>query len=113
MISNQIWIFLWIILQDCACTNSFKSEISPNLLVILTDDQQHSGASFNDNTVIQTPALKRLATQSIRCTNTKVVFSVWSLSCAAILTGCYGSANGILELNSQLKLCEKTIAEYL
>lgn len=90
-----------------------KTNAKPNIVVILTDDQQFEAAAFNGNAVIHTPAIDRLAGASRRFTQANVAFALCSPSRAAILTGRYGSANGVLELNSQLNTGEKTIAHYL
>jgi arylsulfatase A-like enzyme len=79
----------------------------------LTDDQRYDAAGFSDNDIIRTPALDKFASQAMHFINANVVFSLCSPSRAAILTGRYGSANGVLELNSRLRDDEKTIAEYL
>ena len=86
---------------------------SPNFLFILTDDQQYHALQALGNDKIQTPSLDKLAEQSLQFTNAHVVFSLCSPSRAAILTGRYGSANGVLELGSELNKGEKTIAQYL
>lgn len=86
---------------------------APNFLVILTDDQQFNALQTNGNKQIRTPHLDRLAAQGLQFTNAHVVFSLCSPSRAAILTGRYGSANGVLELDSQLNRGEQTIAQYL
>lgn len=86
---------------------------SPNFLLILTDDQQFNALQANGNEKIHTPHLDKLAEQGLQFTNAHVVFSLCSPSRAAILTGRYGSANGVLELGSKLNTGEKTIAYYL
>lgn len=85
----------------------------PNFLIILTDDQQFNALQANGNAVVQTPHLDKLADQGLKFSNAHVVFSLCSPSRAAILTGRYGSANGVLELDSELNRDEKTIAQYL
>ena len=95
--------------------SSYKAEAQkkPNFIVILTDDQRFDAVRQNDNPAIRTPNLDRLIRQGKNFTNAHVVFSLCSPSRAAILTGRYGSANGVLELNSKLNPGEKTIANYL
>lgn len=85
----------------------------PNILVILTDDQQYDAAGFDGNPVIRTPSIDRLAERSLRFSNANVVFALCSPSRAAILTGRYGSANGVLELDSELHPGEQSLAQYL
>jgi len=85
----------------------------PNIIFIYTDDQRQDAAGFNANDVIYTPALDKLAKQGIRFNNACVVMAFCSPSRAALLTGRYGSANGVLKLGSDLNPDEKTIAHYL
>ncbi len=85
----------------------------PNIIFIYTDDQRFDALGANGNDVIITPELDKLAKQGIRFTNANVVFSLCSPSRAALLTGRYGSANGVLQLGSDLNPDEKTVANYL
>jgi arylsulfatase A-like enzyme len=57
--------------------------------------------------------LDKIASQGVRFTNANVVFSLCSPSRAALLTGRYGSSNGVLHLSSNLNEGEKTVATYL
>jgi N-acetylglucosamine-6-sulfatase len=86
---------------------------SPNLIFIYTDDQRYDALGVNGNDVIITPELDKLADEGMRFTNANVVFSLCSPSRAALLTGRYGSANGVLQLGSDLNKNEKTVAQYL
>ncbi len=90
-----------------------KVDNRPNFIIIYTDDQRRDGLGINGNPVIQTPLLDRMAKEAVRFTNANVVFSLCSPSRAALLTGRYGSANGVLHLESALRKGEKTIAHYL
>jgi N-acetylglucosamine-6-sulfatase len=101
-------IFIFYIPLFCMAQNK-----QPNIIFIYTDDQRFDALGANDNSVIQTPTLDNLAKQGIRFTNAHVVFSLCSPSRAALLTGRYGSANGVLQLGSDLNPNEKTIAQFL
>jgi arylsulfatase A-like enzyme len=85
----------------------------PNFIIIYSDDQRQDALGVNGNQAILTPSLDRLAKEAIRFTNANVVFALCSPSRAALLTGRYGSANGVLGLGSALTAGEKTIASYL
>lgn len=85
----------------------------PNFIFIYSDDQRYDALGANGNPIIYTPELDKLANQGVRFTNANVVFSLCSPSRAALLTGRYGSANGVLELGSDLNQGEKTLAQYL
>ncbi|HEV7350314.1 sulfatase-like hydrolase/transferase [Telluribacter sp.] len=95
------------------CPNGCVAQLKPNFIVILTDDQRFDAVQENGNPAILTPNLDRLMKKGKNFTNAHVVFALCSPSRAAILTGRYGSANGVLELSSKLNPGEKTIASYL
>jgi arylsulfatase A-like enzyme len=103
-----------IILTIISCKNQTSKSIrQPNIIFIYSDDQRQDAAGFSGNQVIITPALDSIATKGVRFTNANVVFSLCSPSRAALLTGRYGSANGVLQLGSKLNPNEKTIAGFL
>lgn len=85
----------------------------PNLIVILTDDQRFDALRANGNAHIQTPNLDALAQRSVRFTQAHVVMSLCSPSRATILTGRYGSANGVTSLDGPLRAGEVTVAQHL
>lgn len=85
----------------------------PNIIFIYSDDQRQDAVGFNGNNVIITPELDRFAQKGIQFTNANVVFALCSPSRAALLTGRYGSVNGVLHLDSDLNEKEKTVASYL
>lgn len=86
---------------------------APNLLVVLADDLRFDALSANGNPHIRTPHLDALAARSVRFTQASVVMSLCSPSRAAILTGRYGSANGVTSLDAPLRAGETTVAERL
>ena len=85
----------------------------PNIVVILTDDQRLDALGASGNPHIHTPNLDRLAARSVRFTQAHVVMSLCSPSRAAILTGRYGSANGVTSLDAPLRAGETTFAQAL
>ncbi|BAX78805.1 sulfatase-like hydrolase/transferase [Labilibaculum antarcticum] len=114
---NKILSFLAILLLALLFF-SFKvpekeSKNQPNIIFIYSDDQRQDATGFNGNEIIITPELDRFAQEGIRFLNANVVFALCSPSRAALLTGRYGSANGVLHLNSDLNENEITIASYL
>lgn len=106
---------LFILFLVCSSTINkvAQAQPKPNFIVILTDDQRFDAVQQNGNPAILTPNLDRLVQRGKRFTDAHVLFSLCSPSRAAILTGRYGSANGVLELDSKLNLGEKTVANYL
>jgi arylsulfatase A-like enzyme len=94
------------------CSESLcAAKSSPNFIFILSDDQRFDALGANGNKAIHTPNLDRVAARGVRFSNSYVVMSLCSPSRAAILTGRYGSANGVTALNGRLNDGEKTFAE--
>jgi len=108
-------MILIVLLSSCdgTQTSTKDKKLIPNFIIIYTDDQQYNGAGFNGNSIIKTPNLDKLASQSKVFTNAHVVFSLCSPSRAALLTGRYGIANGVLGLGSKLNKGEYSLAYYL
>jgi len=86
---------------------------APNILFILADDLRFDALGANGNPHIRTPHLDALAARSVRFTQAHVVMSLCSPSRAAILTGRYGSANGVTSLDGPLRAGETTFARQL
>lgn len=110
---KNLGIIFLLFIVVYSCNKPSKQENRPNIIVIYTDDQRYDAAGFNGNEKIITPALDKIASKGIRFTNANVVFSLCSPSRAALLTGQYGSANGVLQLSSNLNAGKKTVAAYL
>ncbi|WP_372947274.1 sulfatase-like hydrolase/transferase [Mariniphaga sp.] len=109
----QLFFIAIILLLFKSSLGQYKDKKKPNIIFIYTDDQRFDALGANSNNVIITPELDKMAQQGIRFTNANVVFSLCSPSRAALLTGRYGSANGVLQLGSDLNPKEITIANYL
>ncbi len=62
---------------------------SPNLIVILTDDQGYADVGFNGCKDIPTPNIDRIANEGARCTNGYVTYAVCGPSRAGLITGRY------------------------
>ena len=68
---------------------------TPNLLLIISDDQGYSDFGFMGNPVVRTPHIDDLANQSARFVNGYVPYSICRPSLATLLTGLYPHQNGI------------------
>lgn len=68
--------------------------VRPNVILVMTDDQGYGDLGCHGNPVIQTPALDRLRTQSIRLTDFHVD-PTCAPTRAALLTGRYSSRVGV------------------
>jgi len=68
---------------------------TPNIVMIISDDQTYRDFGFMGNPEIQTPHIDRLAKQSARYVNGYLPTSVCSPSLATLLTGLYPHQSGI------------------
>ena len=94
-------------------TASLLAAERPNIVIIFTDDQQYDTYGANGRSKIQTPALDQLAKRGVRFTNAHAALSLCSPSRAAVLTGRYGSANGVQKLGARLREGEVSFAQDL
>jgi len=73
----------------------------PNIVFIFTDDQRFDAIGVVDEAMI-TPNLDRLAARGTRFANAFVTLSICSPSRAAVMTGQYGSVNGVTTLDRRI-----------
>lgn len=87
----------------------------PSFIIIYTDDQRADALECAGNASIITPTLDSLCRNGMHFQNAFVTLSICSPSRAALLTGRYGSANGVVGvgLDRKLNTGEITIAGYL
>ena len=109
MKTTQRMLFMLMLLASASLLAAQK----PNIVIIFTDDQQYDSYGANGRSNIQTPALDRLAERGVRFTNAHAALSLCSPSRAAVVTGRYGSANGVQRLNAQLREGEGSFAQDL
>ena len=98
MIATALWLA-----AAAACYGSGQPPIQkpdrPNFLVLLTDDQRADAMGCSGNPNVRTPHIDTLAGSGVRFTNAFVTTSICSPSRAALLTGRYGSTNGVTSLS--------------
>jgi arylsulfatase A-like enzyme len=75
----------------------------PNFVILLVDDQRWDALSHGKETYYLTPALAKAAAQGTYFPNAFVTLSICSPSRAAILSGRYGSQNGVMNMQSRMK----------
>src|SRR6266542_5828131 len=68
---------------------------APNIIFILTDDQQQKAMSAYGNTILKTPNIDRIGADGIRFTEMFVTNSLCAPSRASFLTGLYSHTHGI------------------
>lgn len=101
--SHTLTKFKWVL--TCAVTSlaflgsnmmaRAQSSRTPNIVLIISDDQTFCDFGFMGNKDIQTPHIDRLAQQSARYVNGYLPTSVCSPSLATLLTGLYPHQSGI------------------
>ncbi len=78
------------------------SDVPPNIIFLLTDDQRWDAAGFMGNDIVQTPHLDSLAAQGTVFENAYVTTAICAISRASILTGQYASRHGVLDFGTSL-----------
>ena len=88
--------------QQSASETNVTSDVPPNIILLLTDDQRWDAAGFMGNDIVQTPHLDSLADQGTVFENAYVTTAICAISRASILTGQYASRHGVLDFDTSL-----------
>ncbi len=91
---------------------SQNTKEKPNFIIIYVDDLRWDALGAAGNHFSKTPLLDSLVGRGAYFPNAFVTLSICSPSRAALLTGRYGSANGVMDMSSAVKKEEKTMAHY-
>ncbi|QEG22766.1 arylsulfatase [Mariniblastus fucicola] len=111
-LSKLVSVFLLLLLFNPALA---EDPATPNIVVVITDDQGHGDLSCHGNPVLKTPNIDALAADSIRLTDFHVS-PTCSPSRAAFMTGRCSNRTGVWHTimgRSLLRENEITIAELL
>ena len=95
------------------CQPAAEETKPPNVILIITDDQGYGDVGAHGNTMIQTPNLDKLWSESVRLTNFHVD-PTCSPTRAALMTGRYSTRTGVWHTimgRSLMAPGEQTIAE--
>lgn len=76
-------------------TRCGSDEPRPNIILVMTDDQQQGQMGCAGHPLLRTPAMDRLAAEGARFTNASCTNSLCAPSRASVLTGCYSHVHGI------------------
>src|SRR5687768_7339298 len=68
---------------------------APNIIFIMTDDQQQNAMSAYGNKILKTPNLDRIGAEGMRFTEMFVTNSLCAPSRASFLTGLYSHTHGV------------------
>jgi arylsulfatase len=85
---------------------------APNILFITTDHLRHDTLGYAGDVVIQTPAIDKLASESVRMNNCFVQNPVCAPSRATFMTGRYPKNHGVRWNGSRLNENEVTMIEH-
>ncbi len=92
-----------------------QAAAKPNILLIITDDQGYGDLSCHGNTVLQTPVLDKLASESVRF-DRFYVSPVCAPTRSSLLTGRYSlrtGTRGVASGDEAMRTGETTVAEAL
>ena len=106
----RLLILLLLTILTKACTNQTNS---PNILLILTDDQGYGDLGFHRNTLIETPELDRFFKTGISIPQF-YVSPVCAPTRASILTGRYyqrAGVHGVTRGRERMRVEEQTMAD--
>ena len=117
MIKNITYFFLFLGVISC----SINEEKSPNVIVIISDDQGYADVGFHGSKEIFTPNIDRIANNGVIFSEGYVSYAVCSPSRAGLITGRYqnrfGYTRNILlapkDSTMGLPLTEQTLSDVL
>ncbi len=103
------YIICLFILSLFSCTENVDDE-SPNIILIMTDDQGWGQTGYYDHPVLETPNLDAMAENGLRFERFYAAAPVCSPTRASILTGRTNDRTGVMDHGYALRKQEKTIA---
>ncbi len=112
--SRTIAGFLFLIAWSCCLVQLLKAQSTPNIIIIMADDQGWGDLSLHGNVNLSTPNIDSLAVNGVQF-DRFFVDPVCSPTRAALLTGRYAVRGGVYSTSAggeRLDLDEKTLPEY-
>ena len=106
-------LFIVFCLVGLRCNPATDPVSAPNIIIIITDDQGYGDVGAHGNSVIQTPHLDELWSESVRMTNFHVD-PTCSPTRSALMTGRYSTRTGVWHTimgRSLMDTNEQTLAE--
>jgi arylsulfatase A-like enzyme len=97
-----------VLLHDNAYAADGKKAKSPNVILIMTDDQGYGDLSCHGNPVLKTPHLDKLHTESVRLTNFHVT-PMCTPTRGQLLTGVDSLRNGAMNVSSGRTLLRRGV----
>ena len=81
-----------------------STDVRPNIIILLSDDQRFDGFSLAGNAIIKTPELNKLAMEGSYFVNGFVTTPICAVSRASILTGQYASTHQVNDFSTGVQL---------
>lgn len=85
----------------------------PNIVFVLTDDQRWDAAGYASGGAVWSPGIDKLRSRGMQFTRAYAAYALCSPSRAAILSGQYGSRNGVNTLGAALNRPQDSFASLL
>ncbi|UCF37053.1 MAG: sulfatase [Acidobacteriota bacterium] len=99
---NRLLAFI-VLSTGCSLQPSDQPAKPPNIIFILTDDQRWDALGYAGNTILETPAMDRLATEGTYFKKAFVTTPICAASRASILTGLHERTHGYTFQQGDLK----------
>ena len=111
---NYLWVFAIIALVYSCKTLQIAQPLSPNIILIMADDQGWGDVGYNGHPQLKTPNLDAMASNGAQFTRFYAASAVCSPTRASVMTGRHPLRMGICHANcGHIKTEEITLAEML
>ena len=89
------WLLLLMLVFSSVSFAADSTEVRPNVIFILTDDQRYDSVGFMGNRIVKTPNLDQLASEGVVFDNAYVTSAICTPSRACYMLGQYERRHGI------------------
>jgi arylsulfatase A-like enzyme len=90
-----------------------RADDRPNIVFVFTDDQRHDALGVADRPIARTPNLDKLASRGVRFSHAFVTLAICAPSRAAVMTGQYGSVNGVTNMGLRVRAASPRLPKLL
>ena len=96
-----------------SCQSKKSSELRPNIILVMSDDQGWGQVGYYDHPILKTPNLDMMAQNGLRLDRFYAGAPVCSPTRASVLTGRANDRTAVYEHGMPMRIQEKTIAQAL
>ena len=107
--SNQLFILFFF----CTLVSVHSQEKKPNIVIIIADDCTHSELSLYGGKNVETPAIDKLASESLTFNKAYVTMSMCTPSRSELYTGLSPVSSGVCWNHSQARTGTQSIVQHL